>query len=138
MNMTALLAKTSLIGFTLALPLLSFTSIAQANHCRTIAHDWDGSVALRSQPQRNIFNQITSIPNGIQLEVIGRHNNWLEVYAPSDRFGTNYRTGWVAEKETRHICGGNHSPWYPGSSLPPLPPLPPLQSPSHWEYDYDY
>ena len=136
--MTVLFAKTSLIGIALAIPMLSFTPIAQASRCWAIAQDWDGSVALRSQPQRNILNQITSIPNGTRLEVLGRHNDWLEVYAPSDRFGTNYRTGWVAEKETRRTCAGNDSPRYPGSPLPSLPPLPPLSSPPDWEYDYDY
>ncbi|GAB4179511.1 MAG: hypothetical protein Fur006_12830 [Coleofasciculaceae cyanobacterium] len=133
MNLTALFAKTSLIGI-VAVPMLSFTSIAQASGCWAIAQDWDGSVALRSQPRRNILNQIASIPNGTQLEVLGRHNDWLEVYAPNDRFGTNYRTGWVAQKETRRICSRDDRSWYPDSSLPPLPPLPSLSP--RWEYDY--
>lgn len=138
MNLTALFAKTSLVGI-IAIPICSSAAIAQASGCWAIAQDWDGSVALRSQPRRDILNQIASIPNGTQLEVIGRHNNWLEVYAPSDRFGTHYRTGWVAAKETHHTCARNHSPWYSGSPLPPLPPLtplPPLSSPHHREYDY--
>ncbi len=139
MNLTALFAKTSLIGIALAVPLLSFTPIAYASRCHTIAQDWDGSVNMRSQPQRNIFNLITKIPNGTHLDVIGRSGDWLEIYTPDYRFNTHYQTGWVRERATRRICSRDDSSWYSRPSLPPLPPLPPLSpSPPHWEYDYDY
>jgi len=137
MSLTALFTKTSLIALTLTVPMFSFTSIAQAGHCRAIAYDRDGSVAVRSQPQNNVFNLITSIPNGTQLDVIGRRGRWLKVYAPDKHWNTNFQTGWVEEKETRRTCFRDNSSWYPGYSLPPLPPLPPLSAPySGWEYDY--
>ncbi len=139
MNLTALFAKTSLIGIALAVPFLSFTPIAHANRCHAIAQHWDGSVDVRSQPERNIFNLITTIPNGTQLDVIGRSGDWLEIYIPDYRFSTHYQTGWVRERATRRICSRNNSSWYSRPSLPPLPPLPPLSPSSpHWEYDYHY
>lgn len=138
MNWTALLAKTSSIGITLAIPWLSFAPVAEASRCRTIAQDWDGSVDVRSEPRRNIFNIIATVPNGTHLDVIGRSGDWLEVYTPDYRFSAYYQTGWVREKATRRICSGDDSSWYPRSSLPPLPPLPSLPSlPPHEEYDCD-
>ena len=141
MNLTALFAKTSLIGIAVAMPLLSFTPIANASRCHTIAQHWDGSVDVRSQPRRNVFNLITTIPNGTHLSVIERSGDWLKIYALDQRFGAYHQTGWVRERATRRICSRGDSSWHssPSSSpLPPLPPLPPL-SPSSpdWEYDYD-
>lgn len=130
MNLTALFAKTSLIGIALSMPLLSFTPSAYANGCHTIAQDWDGSVDVRSQPQRNIFNLITTIPNGTHLDVIGQSGDWLEISIPDYRFSAYYQTGWVREKVTRRICSREDSSWYSRPSLPPLPPLPPLSP--HW------
>jgi hypothetical protein len=136
MKWIALFAEASLMSTTLALSMLSFTPIAQASRCRTIAHDWDGSVDVRSQPRRNIFNLITTVPNGTHLDVIGQHGDWLEVYVLGDRWNTNYQIGWVAKRATRRTCSRDDKPWYPSSSLPPLPPLPPLSP--HDEYDDDY
>lgn len=148
MNLTTLVAKTSLIGLTLTVPLFSFTSIAQASYCRAIAHDSDGSVAVRSQPRNNIFNLITSLPNGTRLDVIGRRGEWLKVYAPDNHWKMNFQTGWVAEKETRRACSRDDSSWYSNYDSPPRPPRPPrlprlprppLSSPpSDWNDDYDY
>jgi hypothetical protein len=89
---------------TVATSVFSFAPVAQASRCRTIAQDWDGLVDVRSQPRQNIFNLIATIPNGTRLDVIGRRGDWLEIYAPNDRLGANYQTGWVAEKQTRRIC----------------------------------
>jgi hypothetical protein len=136
MKRITLFAEASLISTTLAVSMLSFTPVAQASRCRTIAHDWDGSVDVRSQPRRNIFNLITTVPNGTHLDVIGQHGDWLEVYVLGDRWNTNYQIGWVAKRATRRTCSRDDKPWYPSSSLPPLPPLPPL-SPQE-EYDDDY
>jgi hypothetical protein len=135
MNWTALLAKTSLIGITLAIPWLSFAPAAEAIRCRTIAQDWDGSVDVRSEPQRNIFNIIATVPNGTHLDVIGRSDDWLEVYTPDYRSSAYYQTGWVRERATRRICSRDDRSWSSGSPLPPLPSLPPL--PPLGEYDYD-
>ncbi len=139
MNLTASLAKNSLISIALAIPILSFSSMAEATGCWAIAQDRDGSATLRSQPQHTIWNQIATIPNGTQLEVLGQTSGWLKVYAPADRFGFNYQVGWVAENEIRRTCTGTHSPWSSGSwssgsplpSLPALPPLPPLSPYDH-------
>lgn len=101
------LRLSSIVGLTtltLATTFVSFTPVAQARRCRTIAQDWDGLVDVRSQPRQNIFNLIATIPNGTRLDVIGRRGDWLEIYAPNDRLGVNYQTGWVAEKQTRRIC----------------------------------
>ncbi|MEP1080306.1 SH3 domain-containing protein [Leptolyngbya sp. PL-A3] len=133
MNWTALLAKTSLIGITFAVPWLSFASVAEASRCRTIAEDWDGSVDVRSEPQRNIFNIIATVPNGTDLDVRGRSDDWLEVYTPDYRFSAYYQTGWVRERATRRVCSRGDRSWNSRSSLPPLPPLSPDE-----EYDYDY
>lgn len=142
MNLTALLAKTSLIGIAVAMPLLSLTPSAYASRCHTIAQDWDGSADVRAQPRGNIFYLITTIPNGTHLDVIGQSGDWLEIYVPNYRFSTHYQTGWVRERATRRICSRDDSSWYSRPSLPPLPslsPLPPLSPSSpQWEYDYDY
>lgn len=141
MNLTALFAKTSLIGIAFAVPLFSFTPIAEASRCQTVAQDLDGSVDLRSQPRRNVFNLITTVPNGTHLQVIGRSGDWLKVYALAHRFGAYYQTGWVRERATRRICSGDDRPWHSSPSpspLPPLPPLPPLSPSPDWEYDYEY
>lgn len=117
-----------LMTLAIAVSISSFASAAYASRCRTIAQDWDGSVDVRSQPRRNIFNLITTIPNGTRLDVIGQRGDWLEIYAPDDRLGANYQTGWVAEKQTRRICSRDDRPRYPSSPLTPLRPLPPLPS----------
>ncbi|HEY9634792.1 MAG TPA: SH3 domain-containing protein [Coleofasciculaceae cyanobacterium] len=94
---------------TIATSIFSFAPVAQAGRCRTIAQDWDGLVDVRSQPKQNIFNLIATVPNGTRLDVIGRRGDWLEIYAPDNRLGTNYQTGWVAEKQTRRICSRDRS-----------------------------
>lgn len=139
-NLTVLFAKTSLIGIALAVPLLSFTAIADASHCHTIAQDWDGSVDLRSQPQRNIFNLIDTIPNGTYLNVVGQSGDWLQVYTSGHHFSGYYQAGWVRERATRRVCSRDDSSFHSSPSLPPLPPLPPLSPLSpDWEYDeYNY
>lgn len=84
--------------------IVSFTPVAQARLCRTIAQDWDGLVDVRSAPNFNIFNLIATLPNGIRLDVIGQRGDWLEIYVPDNRLGANYQTGWVAQKQTRRVC----------------------------------
>ena len=110
MNFVPLLTNVSVIGITLATCTLSFMPTATAGRCRTIAQDWDGSVDVRSQPHQNMFNLIATLPNGTRLDVIGRHADWLEIYAPNNRLGTNYQTGWVAIKQTRQICFRDDQP----------------------------
>lgn len=110
MNFVPLLIKASLLGITLATCSLSFIPSAQAGRCRTIAQDWDGSVDVRSQPRQNMFNLIATIPNGTRLDVIGRRDDWLEIYAPNNRLGANYQTGWIAARQTRRICSRDHQP----------------------------
>lgn len=119
------LNRTSLIGMALATSILSFfsfTNIAEARRCRTIANHWDGTVDVRSQPNYNIFNLIATLPNGTQLDVIGERNGWLEIYAPDNRLGPNYQTGWVDQQQTRRICAIDHRPRYPRYPERPQPP----------------
>lgn len=124
MLLTAL-PKTSLIGMAIATSIssfFSFTKIAEARRCRTIANDWDGTVDVRSQPNYNIFNLIATFPNGTQLDIIGERNGWLEIYASDNRLGPNYQTGWVDQKQTRRICAIDHRPRYSRYLERPQPP----------------
>ena len=93
-----------LTAVTIATSLLCFTPVAQAHRCRTIAQDWDGLVDVRSAPRNNMFNLMGNVPNGTELDVIGERGDWLEVYIPNNRFGSNASTGWVAASQTRRIC----------------------------------
>jgi hypothetical protein len=94
----------SLSTVTIATALFSFTPVAQARRCRTIAQHWDGSVDMRSSPQYNLFNLMGNVPNGTELDVIGERDNWLEIYIPDNPFRSNEVTGWVAANQTRRIC----------------------------------
>lgn len=125
MQLNVSLKKTSLIGVAIATSILgffSFANTAEARRCRIIANDWDGTVDVRSQPNYNIFNLIATFPNGTQLDVIDERNGWLEIYAPDNRLGPNYQTGWVDRKQTRRICAIDYRPRYP--KYPERPRLP--------------
>jgi hypothetical protein len=98
---------TKISGFTavaIAISLSSFTSVAQASRCRTIAQHWDGLVDVRSAPRNDPFNLMGNVPNGTELDVIGERDDWLEVYIPNNQFRSNESTGWVATDQTRRIC----------------------------------
>ncbi|MBW4457821.1 MAG: SH3 domain-containing protein [Nostoc indistinguendum CM1-VF10] len=84
--------------------LASYSPMAQARFCRTIAKDRDGYVDVRSSPKVRFNNINTMLPNGTVLDVIGQQDNWLEIYTPDNKLGPNYETGWVAAEQSRRIC----------------------------------
>lgn len=98
------LIKTSLLGVAIASSLFSFTNHAEARRCETITQAAGGNIQLRANPNYNFFNFVVDYPNGTNLDVIRRDGNWLEVYAPTRRFGSKYATGWVEESQTRKLC----------------------------------
>ncbi len=98
------LPKTGLLGMAIASSLLLFGNQAEARRCETIAQGAGGNVQIRANPNYNFFNFIVDYPNGTNLDVIRRDGNWLEVSAPTRRFGSKYATGWVEESQTRRLC----------------------------------
>ena len=98
------LPKTSLIGMAIASSLLLFGNQAEARRCETIAQGAGGNVQIRANPNYNFFNFIVDYPNGTNLDVIRQDGNWLEVSAPTRRFGSKYATGWVEQSQTRRLC----------------------------------
>ena len=89
------LPRTSLLGMAIASSLLLFGNEAAARRCETIAEGTGGNIQIRANPNYDFLNFVADYPNGTNLDVIRKDGNWLEIYAPTRKFGSKYATGWV-------------------------------------------